>query len=153
MNVNHYIGFDVHKKSISYCVKTADGTIVEESTLRATHLALREWAEKRREPWHGAMEATLFSGWIYDTLKPLRCRVANGTSGNDEGDRRIQEEERQAGRAENRGPGALQSVASMLRGAERNPRVAADAAVPQPSGGAGGPHEEQDERADRKSVV
>ena len=29
MNVNHYIGFDVHKKSISYCVKTADGTIVE----------------------------------------------------------------------------------------------------------------------------
>jgi len=39
---------------------------VEEDTLRATHLALREWAEKRREPWHGAMEATLFSGWIYD---------------------------------------------------------------------------------------
>jgi hypothetical protein len=66
MNVNHYIGFDVHKKSISYCVKTADGTIVEESTVRATHLALREWAQKRREPWHGAMEATLFSGWIYD---------------------------------------------------------------------------------------
>ena len=25
MNVNHYIGFDVHKKSVSYCVKTADG--------------------------------------------------------------------------------------------------------------------------------
>ena len=44
MNVNHYIGFDVHKKSISYCVKTADGTIVEEGTLQATHLALREWA-------------------------------------------------------------------------------------------------------------
>ena len=36
MNVNHYIGFDVHRKSISYSVKTADGTIVEESTLRAT---------------------------------------------------------------------------------------------------------------------
>src|SRR5215469_7047639 len=47
----------------------------------------------------------------------LCCRVANGASGDDEGDRRIQEEERQAGRAENRGPGALQSVASMLRGA------------------------------------
>src|SRR6516162_7010324 len=70
MNVNHYIGFDVHKKSISYCVKTADGTIVEEGPLRATHLALQEWAEKRQEPWHGAMEATLFSGWIYGTLKP-----------------------------------------------------------------------------------
>ena len=25
MNVNHYIGFDVHKKSVSYCVKSAAG--------------------------------------------------------------------------------------------------------------------------------
>src|SRR6516225_9422056 len=80
-------------------------------------------------------------------VETLRCRVANGTSGDDEGDRRIQEEERQAGRAENRGPGAVQSVASMLRGAERNPRAAADAALPQPSGGAGDAHAEQDERA------
>ena len=78
MNVNHYIGFDVHKKSISYCVKTADGTIVEEGTLRATHLALREWAGKRREPWHGAMEATLFSGWIYDALKPYAVELQMG---------------------------------------------------------------------------
>src|SRR5215469_9002654 len=30
-------------------------------------------------------------------VETLRCRVANGTSGDDEGDRRIQEEERQAG--------------------------------------------------------
>lgn len=78
MNVNHYIGFDVHKKSISYCVKTADGTIVEESTLRATHVALREWAQNRREPWHGAMEATLFSGWIYDALKPYAVELQMG---------------------------------------------------------------------------
>src|SRR5215472_11522622 len=75
MNVNHYIGFDVHKKSISYCVKSADGTIVEEGMLRATHL---EWAEKRREPWHGAMEATLFSGWIYDTLKAYAAELQMG---------------------------------------------------------------------------
>src|SRR5215831_14004598 len=80
-------------------------------------------------------------------VETLRCRIANGTSDDDEGDRRIQEEERQAGRAENRGPGALQSVASMLCGAEGNPRTAADAALPQPSGGAGDAHEEQDERA------
>src|SRR5215831_9845018 len=80
-------------------------------------------------------------------VETLRWRVANGTSGDDEGDRRIQEEERPAGRAENRGPGALQSVASMLRGAEGNPRAAADAALPQPNGSAGGAHEEQNERA------
>ena len=78
MNVNHYIGFDVHKKSISYCVKTADGQIVEEGKLRATHDALREWARKRPEPWHGAMEATLFSGWIYDTLKPFAAELQMG---------------------------------------------------------------------------
>src|SRR5437763_7662892 len=24
----------------------------------------------RSQPWRGAMEATLFSSWIYDTLKP-----------------------------------------------------------------------------------
>jgi transposase len=78
MNVNHYIGFDVHKKSISYCVKTADGTITEEGKLGATHLAVREWAEKRREAWHGAMEATLFSGWIYDALKPYAAELQMG---------------------------------------------------------------------------
>jgi transposase len=78
MNVNHYIGFDVHKKSISYCVKLADGKIVEEGKLRATREVLRQWAAKRQEPWHGAMEATLFSGWIYDTLKPFAAELQMG---------------------------------------------------------------------------
>ena len=32
MNVLHYIGFDVHKKTISFCVKTAAGEIVEEGS-------------------------------------------------------------------------------------------------------------------------
>jgi hypothetical protein len=71
MNVNHYIGFDVHKKSVSYCVKTAGGRIVDEGKVRATHDAARKWASERPEPWRGAMEATLFSGWIYDTLRPF----------------------------------------------------------------------------------
>jgi transposase len=78
MNVNHYIGFDVHKKTINYCVKMADGQIVEEGKLRATHDALRQWAGRRREPWRGAMEATLFSGWIYDTLKPFAAELQIG---------------------------------------------------------------------------
>jgi len=66
-----YIGFDVHKKSISCGVKTADGKIVEEGRLRATHHTLREWAGKRPEPWHGAMEATRNGRWIAD--KSLLC--------------------------------------------------------------------------------
>jgi transposase len=78
MTISHYIGFDVHKKSVSYCVKTADGRIVEEGKLRATHEALRQWASQRPEPWHGAMEATLFSGWIYDTLQPFAAKLQMG---------------------------------------------------------------------------
>jgi len=78
MNVNHYIGFDVHKKTVSYCVKIADGRIVEEGKLRATHDTLCQWAGRRQEPWHGAMEATLFSGWIYDALKPFAAELQMG---------------------------------------------------------------------------
>jgi transposase len=78
MNVHHYIGFDVHKKSISYCVKAPDGTILEEGKLPAKRATLREWASQRSLPWQGAMEATLFSGWIYDTLKPFAAELQMG---------------------------------------------------------------------------
>src|SRR5882762_1891226 len=70
MNNLHYIGFDVHKKTISFCVKTAAGEIVEEGVVPAQRVGLRQWASARPQPWRGAMEATLFSGWIYDTLQP-----------------------------------------------------------------------------------
>jgi len=78
MNVIHYIGLDVHKKTISYCIKTADGRIVREGKLEATRPALRSWAEGLRESWCGAMEATLFSAWIYDTLKPYAAKLVMG---------------------------------------------------------------------------
>jgi transposase len=78
MNVSHYIGFDVHKKTINYCVKTADGQIVEEGKLPALRAKLREWAAARPCPWQGALEATLFSAWIYDTLKPYAERLLMG---------------------------------------------------------------------------
>jgi transposase len=78
MNISHYIGFDVHKKSISYCIKRADGSIVEEGKLKATRQALRDWAGRRKEAWHGAMEATLFSGWIFDTLQPFASKLEMG---------------------------------------------------------------------------
>jgi transposase len=70
MNALHYIGFDVHKKTITFCIKTAAGEIVEEGSVLAQRGVLREWAAARSLPWRGAMEATLFSGWIYDTLQP-----------------------------------------------------------------------------------
>lgn len=70
MTTIHYIGFDVHKKTTSFCVKTAAGEIVEEGVVASHREALRQWASARSQPWRGAMEATLFSSWIYDTLQP-----------------------------------------------------------------------------------
>lgn len=69
MNATHYIGFDVHKKHINFCAKAADGEIVDEGRVLAQRSVLQQWAAQRH-PWRGAMEATLFSAWIYDTLKP-----------------------------------------------------------------------------------
>ena len=78
MNVIHYIGLDVHKKTISYCIKTAAGQIVKEGTLAAERSVLRSWARSLPQPWHGAMEATIFSAWIYDTLKPYAQQLDMG---------------------------------------------------------------------------
>jgi hypothetical protein len=66
-----YIGFDIHKKTISFCVKAQDGTILEEGTIPALRKNLLAWAKARPRPWIGAMEATLFTGWVYDLLKPF----------------------------------------------------------------------------------
>jgi transposase len=57
------------KNSIRFCVKAADGQVLEEGKLAATRKALTAWAQARKEPWVGAMEATLFTGWIYDHLR------------------------------------------------------------------------------------
>src|SRR5260370_5123211 len=70
MNNLHYIGFDVRKKAIMFGVRSAAGEIGEEGSMLAQPKVLRQWAGARSQPWQGAMEATLFSSWIYDTLKP-----------------------------------------------------------------------------------
>ena len=36
MNSMNYLGLDVHKKTISYCLRQADGTILREETIEAT---------------------------------------------------------------------------------------------------------------------
>jgi hypothetical protein len=62
----HYAGLDVHKKMIAYCVKTPRGKLIEEGELPAARKALDEWVERFRKPLGVAMEATLFTGWIFD---------------------------------------------------------------------------------------
>ena len=66
----YYIGLDIHKKTISYCVKKVDGTVVQQGKIAAERKSLHEWMAGLRGPWCGAMEATIFTGWVYDFLKP-----------------------------------------------------------------------------------
>jgi transposase len=66
----YYIGLDVHKRKISYCVKDSGGKVHAEGSLAATRLDLDRWMKTLPQPWSAAMEATMFTGWIYDHLKP-----------------------------------------------------------------------------------
>jgi transposase len=71
----NFIGLDIHKKTISYCVKDAAGKVLAEGTISATRQSLDEWVRTLRKPWKVAMEATMFTGWIYDHLLPHTAAV------------------------------------------------------------------------------
>jgi transposase len=66
----YYIGLDVHKKTISYCVKDASGQVHQEGKVGATRWELDGWIKTLPQPRTMAMEATIFTGWIYDHLLP-----------------------------------------------------------------------------------
>jgi hypothetical protein len=55
MTTPHYIGFDVHKKTISYCVKTASDKIVEEGKIAAQREVLRQWAARIPEKFESRL--------------------------------------------------------------------------------------------------
>src|SRR6202163_205652 len=70
MQSMYYIGLDVHKRTISYCVKDGSGKIHAEGTIPAIRFDLDRWMRTLPQPWTAAMEATVFTGWIYDQLLP-----------------------------------------------------------------------------------
>ena len=43
MRTMNYVGLDVHKKTISHCVKTKGGRIRDKGTIPATRDALDDW--------------------------------------------------------------------------------------------------------------
>ena len=45
MDSMHYIGFDIHKKVISFCEKKIDGTIVDQGEVKATRKGLSDWVK------------------------------------------------------------------------------------------------------------
>jgi transposase len=70
----YYIGLDVHKKTISYYVKDASGQVHQDGTIGATRRELDSWIKTLPQLPTMAMEATIFTGWIYDHLLPHRSR-------------------------------------------------------------------------------
>ena len=138
MQSMYYIGLDVHKKTISYCVKDGSGAIHSEGTIPATRLDLDLWMKTLPQPWTAAMEATVFTGWIYDHLQPhaaalkvahplmLRA-IAAAKKKNDRIDARFS--------------------AGVLHGLDGDSRATANPALPQPAGAADGADEEQDQHA------
>jgi hypothetical protein len=47
----HYVGLDIHKKTISYCVKRMDGTITSEGEFSARRQDMDRWMETLPQPW------------------------------------------------------------------------------------------------------
>lgn len=75
----YYVGLDVHKKTIAYCIKNISGKTMRQGAVNAERKALLQWLAELPGPWMGALEATLFTGWIYDFLKPhaVELKVAH----------------------------------------------------------------------------
>jgi len=66
----YYVGMDIHKEIIAYCVKNDRGETIMHGDIAANKKSLLLWEQELPHPWIGAMEATMFTGWIYDTLRP-----------------------------------------------------------------------------------
>jgi transposase len=60
----NFIGLDIHKKTISYCMKDISGKVLSEGKIPATRQGLQEWVGTLGKPWTVAMEATMFTGCI-----------------------------------------------------------------------------------------
>ncbi len=75
MQTMYYIGLDVHKRTISYCVKDGSGTIHAEVAIPATRFDLDRWMKTLPQPWTAATEATEFTVVDLRSLAAPRCGV------------------------------------------------------------------------------
>jgi hypothetical protein len=56
----NFIGLDIHKKTIRYCVNDGAGEVLAEGTIPATRVHLEGWMKTLAAPWTVAMEARAF---------------------------------------------------------------------------------------------
>src|SRR5246127_1817451 len=138
----YYIGLDVHKKTISYCVKDASGLICQEGKVGATRWELDIWIKTLPQPWTVAMEATIFTGWIYDHLKPhaAAAKVAHPLMLRAIAAAKKKNDSIDAGKIAD--CLRLRFSSRVLHGTDRDPRTPPNAAISAPAGAANGPDEE-----------
>lgn len=74
----HFIGLDIHKRTVAFCEKRADGKTIASGTFNTHKQGIGEWVAQRTHPWVGGMEATLFSGYLYDMLTPHAVEIRVG---------------------------------------------------------------------------
>lgn len=75
MNDLYYIGLDIHKTMIAWCLKDQTGRLAGRGEVKAERRALAKWMADLPGPWAAAMEATLFTGWVYDFLLPHAVEI------------------------------------------------------------------------------
>src|SRR6202162_3327361 len=63
------------RRRSSYCINDASGQVHQEGKIGATRRELDGWMKTLPQPWTVAMEATIFTGWIYDHLLPHAQQV------------------------------------------------------------------------------
>jgi len=74
----YYAGLDIHKKTIAYCIIRADGKVHAEGSIPANRGAVRAWVKSVDVAFFAGMEATMFTGWVYDTLLEAGVAVEVG---------------------------------------------------------------------------
>ncbi len=75
----NYVGLDVHKRTISFCVRSPDGTILQEGCMTALGEELDKLLAEVPAPCVVGLESTLFTEWVYDhlTAKGISVKVAH----------------------------------------------------------------------------
>src|SRR5260370_37313116 len=113
----YYIGLDVHKRTISYCVTEAAGQVLQEGKIGSTRRELDAWIKTLPQP---RMSDDLYR--VDLRLSASACRQGkSGTSSDATGDRSGQEEERQGRCRQDRRLPALRFPAGVPHGFNRNP--------------------------------
>jgi hypothetical protein len=65
-----YVGMDVHKESISICVRNSVGKVVMESVIKTKASTILQFIDGLRGDLRVTFEEETWAAWLYDLLKP-----------------------------------------------------------------------------------